>query len=77
MLDISVPLSLRWRYQARERPREGESSSSVAMPDRFGRNVVLVIAVDIKAISFNEILIKNEKKDSTKHLKFLRRLVLG
>jgi hypothetical protein len=61
--------------QAREWLKQGESSTSMALPNRFGPKVMVVMAMDINGICYYEILGRQEKMDGPRYLEFLKRLM--
>lgn len=63
------------RDQARQWLREGERPMSVAVLNRYGPKVMMVLAMDIHGICYYEILDKNEKMSATRYLEFLKRLM--
>lgn len=63
------------RDQAREWCRPGEASSSVVLPTRFGRKVMLIVALDIHGICYYEILAEKGTVTARRYLEFLQNLV--
>jgi histone-lysine N-methyltransferase SETMAR len=63
------------RDQAKEWRRPEEKSTSVVVPDRFGRKVMIILAMDIRGICYYEIIAPKEKVNSARYLAFLKRLV--
>ena len=61
--------------QAREWRTAGEKVTSVAVPDRFGPKVMLILAMDIKGIFYYELLAENENVNSARYLEFLTNLM--
>lgn len=52
-----------------------EKSSSVTVSSRFGRKVMVVLAMNIRGICYYDILVKNETMDAVRYLEFLKGLV--
>ena len=63
------------RDQAREWRKPGEKPTTVVVPNRFGRKVMMALAMDFNGICYYEILDRNEKMDSARYLEFLNRLI--
>ena len=63
------------RDQAREWLYEGESSTSLSLPSRFGPKVMIAMAMDIKGICYYEVLDAKEKMDAPRYLTFLKNLI--
>lgn len=61
--------------QAKEWLQKGESSTSVAVLDRFGPKVLLILAMDVTGICYYEILPEKETLKGPRYLEFLRRLM--
>ena len=63
------------RDQARQWLQQGEMPSSVAVPNRYGPKVMMILAMDIRGICYYEILSDKEKMDAPRYLELLKRLM--
>jgi len=61
--------------QSKQWLRRGEKPKSMAVPDRFGSKVMIILAMDIRGICYYEILNQNEKIGFARYLEFLKRLM--
>ena len=60
--------------QAREWLRKGEKSTSVTVSYRYGPEVILICATNIKGIYYYEFLDEKEMVNATTYLQFLKNL---
>lgn len=55
--------------------RAREKSSSAAASNRFGREVMVALAIDVRVVCYYKVLTKNITMNAACYLEFLKRLM--